>query len=192
LRAILIKNGARKLGDGKETCLMCSDFMEAERFGICDICWEKVEFIAAIKAEPADDSSDRGTSEELNVFKRPGMESACMNLLEWRQNAFETRLNLIDDFLEIRDSAECDDCLSNRIVEGMNATTDALNNNITLAEKALEQRLVDRLKSLEERLAALETWAEAKPGTTFLNEIFSIEDRLGDLEGALQKQNRAE
>lgn len=86
-------------------------------------------------------ASDEPTGAIPEVFSRPGMEQGRMNLMQFQLNGLESRLHLIEDFLEIRDSAECDNCLSNRITEGLNATAEVLNNNIAQACKAIEERL---------------------------------------------------
>lgn len=120
------------------------DNPEVEADSPCPRCGAAMQATHAPWCERRDGTPVMASDEPLGipeVFSRPGMEGARMSLSEWRQNALESRLTLIEDFLEIRDSAECDNCLSNRITEGLNATAEVLNNNIAQACKAIEERL---------------------------------------------------
>jgi len=66
----------------------------------------------------------------------------------------KTRLVAIENFLEIRerDNPLEANSLDNRIIDGMNANADAMNDNLDIAIKALEARLLDRLVAIEASL----------------------------------------
>lgn len=125
-----------------------------------------------------------------DIFQQPGMEGARMNVMEFTSNGFENRLAAIEHFLEIRnrDNFMEANTLDNRIVDSMNANAEALNRNLDVAIKAVEERLSARLADVEENILDLTRLVDRLTNSVDrqLNVLCGINEFQQDMESRLK------
>ncbi len=107
-------------------------------------------------------NTERLTCAIPDIFRQPGMESDRMNLLEWRQNGFESRLATFEEWAGIGLDDGTLDSANERIAEGMTGVT----HDVYARMDAIESRLSARIAALESRLARQLKEKPASPEVT--------------------------